>query len=304
MNTLIGIFVNNILPVFLVVGTGALLGVTIRPDVKALSRTTFYVLTPCVVFSGLIRSRLTGAETQQVALFATLATLLTAALAWLVATVLGWRGTRRRALTLPVLSVNAGNFGLSVVLFAFGQEAQARAMVYFAASAVIGNSLGVALAAGGRSWRQMFLNVAKVPMIYATIIALALNAIGNVQIPAVLMKPIELLGGAGVPMLLIVLGLQLVKSAAALRLHVATISVATVLRLLVAPVIAIGVAWVTGVRGVTRQACMLEASMPAGVTSTILALEYNLDPEVVAGTVFISTLFSALTLSVLIWALP
>ena len=112
MKTLIGIFVNNILPVFLVVGTGALLGVTIRPDVKAISRTVFYVLTPCVIFSGLIRSRLTGAETQQVALFAALATLLTAGLAWLVATLFGWRGTRRRALTLPVLSVNAGNFGL------------------------------------------------------------------------------------------------------------------------------------------------------------------------------------------------
>jgi malate permease and related proteins len=304
VNTLIAIFVNNILPVFLVVGTGALLGVTIRPDVKALSRTVFYVLTPCVIFSGLIRSQLTGAETQQVALFAALATLLTAGLAWLVATLFGWRGTRRRALTLPVLSVNAGNFGLSVVLFAYGQEAQARAMVYFAASAVIANSLGVALAAGGGSWRQMLLNVARVPMIYATIAALVLNAIGTIEIPAVLMKPIELLGGAAVPMLLLVLGLQLVNSYERLRLHLSTITVATVLRLLVAPVIAIGVAWLTGVQGITRRACMLEASMPAGVTSTILALEYDLEPEVVTGTVFVSTLFSALTLSIVIWAMP
>jgi len=304
VKTLIGIFVNNILPVFLVVGTGALLGVTIRPDVKAISRTVFYVLTPCVIFSGLIRSRLTGAETQQVALFAALATLLTAGLAWLMATLFGWRGTRRRALTLPVLSVNAGNFGLSVVLFAYGQEAQARAMVYFAASAVIANSLGVALAAGGGSWRQMLLNVARVPMIYATIAALVLNTIGTVEIPAVLMKPIELLGGAAVPMLLLVLGLQLVNSYERLRLHASTITVATVLRLLVAPLIAIGVAWLTGVQGLTRRACMLEASMPAGVTSTILALEYDLEPEVVTGTVFVSTLFSALTLSIVIWAMP
>jgi predicted permease len=44
--------------------------------------------------------------------------------------------------------------------------------------------------------------------------------------------------------------------------------------------------------------------MPAGVTSTILALEYDLEPEVVTGTVFVSTLFSALTLSLVIWAMP
>ena len=150
----------------------------------------------------------------------------------------------------------------------------------------------------------MLLNVARVPIIYATIVALVLNAIGTIEIPAVLMKPIELLGGAAVPMLLLVLGLQLVKSAEKLRLHVSTITVATVLRLLVAPLIAIGVVWLTGVQGITRRACMLEASMPAGVTSTILALEYDLEPEVVTGTVFVSTLCSALTLSIVIWAMP
>jgi predicted permease len=36
------------------------------------------------------------------------------------------------------------------------------------------------------------------------------------------------------------------------------------------------------------------------VTGTILALEYDLEPELMTGTVFFSTLCSALTLSLLI----
>jgi predicted permease len=297
---LLSIFANNILPAFLVVGVGALLSVTVRPDVKAISRTTFYAITPCLIFSGLVRTQLTGSEVQQVALFAALATLSTAALAWLVGFLLRWDSRRIRALILPVMSVNAGNMGLSVVLLAFGEQAQARALIYFVASAVIGNSLGVAIAAGGGSWRQVLGNVARVPMIYATAAALLLNAFPQVHVPELLMQPIELLGRAAVPLMLLVLGLQLGRSAGTVRSHAASISLATVLRLLVAPVFAFVIARITRVQGVTWQASILEASMPAGVTSTIVALEYDLEPEAVTGTVFISTLCSAFTLSVLI----
>ena len=101
MSILLAIFVDNLLPVFIVIGAGVLLGVTLRPDVKAVSRTTFYTLTPCLIFSGLLNTPLTGDETQQVAAFAILATLTMAAVAWLIATVLGWRDKRRRALVLP-----------------------------------------------------------------------------------------------------------------------------------------------------------------------------------------------------------
>jgi predicted permease len=92
----------------------------------------------------------------------------------------------------------------------------------------------------------------------------------------------------------------LVKSVGTLRANVGPIALATVMRLLVAPLLGFAVAGLTQVEGLTRQASLLEASMPAGVTSTILALEYDLEPEVVTGTVFFSTLISALTLSVLI----
>ena len=59
---LVTIFVNNLLPVFFVIGVGLLLGVTLRPNVKAISRTTFYALTPCLIFSGLTDTPLDGAE--------------------------------------------------------------------------------------------------------------------------------------------------------------------------------------------------------------------------------------------------
>ena len=296
---LVTIFVNNLLPVFFVIGVGLLLGVTLRPNVKAVSRTTFYALTPCLIFSGLTDTPLDGAEAQQVALFAVLATLLTALAAWLIATVLGWRGKHRRALVLPVLVINTGNFGLSVVLFAFGPEAQARAMIYFVTTAVMAASVGVAFAAGGSSWRKVLSNLARIPLLWAAVGALVVGGLG-VQVPDLPMRPIKLLGGAAVPMMLLILGLQLASSVQSLRRSMGSILLASALRLLIAPVLAIPVAMVTGIEGLTYQACMLEASMPAGVTSTVISLEYDLEPEVVTGTVFFSTLCSAVTLAVVI----
>ena len=73
MTLLLNIFLQNILPVFIVVGVGALLSVTVRPDVRSLSRTTFYVLGPCLIFTGLTRTPLSGSELQQIGLFALLA---------------------------------------------------------------------------------------------------------------------------------------------------------------------------------------------------------------------------------------
>lgn len=300
MTVLLNIFIQNLLPVFLVMGTGVLLGLTVRPNVKAISRTTFYALTPCLIFSGLTGTPLTGAEAQQVALFAVLATLAGMLVAWLAATLLGWRGQRRRALVLPVLVINTGNFGLSVVLFAFGPNAQARAMLYFVTTAVMASSLGVAVAAGGGTLRQVLGNLVRIPLLYAAVAALVVGAFPQFQVPELLMRPIELLGRAAVPMMLLILGLQLARSANSLRHNVGSIALSSFLRLVVAPALALPVAWLTGVDGLTFQACMLEAGMPAGVTSTVLSLEYDLAPDLVTGTVFFSTLCSAFTLSVLV----
>ena len=300
MSILFNIFVNNLLPIFIVIGAGALLGVTLSPNVKAISRTTFYTLTPCLIFSGLVGTPLAGTEAQQVAAFAAMATLATAAVGWVVASMLGWRDKRRRALLLPVLVVNTGNFGLSVVLFAFGPDAQARAMIYFVTTAVMASSIGVAVAAGGGTWRKVLSNLVRIPLLYAAIAALIVSAFEQIRVPALLMRPIQLMGNAATPMMLLILGLQLVRSASSLKSRIGSIALASALRLVIAPVVAIPIAWVTGVSGQTFQTCMLEASMPSGVTSTVLSLEYDLEPEVVTGTVFFSTLCSAVTLAIVI----
>ncbi|MEI9814262.1 MAG: AEC family transporter [Acidobacteriota bacterium] len=70
--------------------------------------------------------------------------------------------------------------------------------------------------------------------------------------------------------------------------------------LFIAPLVALGLAATFGITGPARQAAVILASMPVAVVTTILALEFQLEPEFVTSAVFISTVLSPLTLVPLI----
>ena len=67
-----------------------------------------------------------------------------------------------------------------------------------------------------------------------------------------------------------------------------------------APLIALGLTALLGVTGAARQSAVILSSMPVAVITTILALEFELDPEFVTSAVFLSTIASPLTLTPLI----
>jgi hypothetical protein len=53
---LLSVFVENILPIFIVAGIGFLIVRYLGADVRTLSRVTLYVLTPCLLFDVLVTS--------------------------------------------------------------------------------------------------------------------------------------------------------------------------------------------------------------------------------------------------------
>jgi predicted permease len=294
------IFYNNILPTMLAAGAGYGLGRRLHPDVRSISRLAFYVFSPCLVFSSLSHSELDGAEIGAIAMVALGTIALIAALA-------GAGGVAARlpraALTAFIVAAafgNAGNFGLAVNRFAFGETVVTRAVVYYAFSTLAVYTLGVGVAsAGKRSWRDIVLHGLTLPTTYALAAALVFRAAGWTA-PAPVDRAIVLLGQGAIPVMLILLGMQLAAVEHWPRSRVALIGAATLLQLVVAPAIALGLAGVLDLEGPVRQAVVLEAGMPAAVISTILATEYDLDTALVSATVVVSTLLSPLTLTPLI----
>jgi predicted permease len=296
------VLVNVVLPVFLVAGAAAVAHLRLRFEARTLSRIVFYLFGPALVFDSLTRSEASGSVFAQIAAAALLTILALWILGTIAARILRLEGTTQAAFLVAVLLMNAGNFGLSVNLFAFGEAGLSLASLYFTVSAVVSSSLGAYLSARGRSTvRQALRRAAGVPFVYAAALGLIFN-LGGVTMPEPLSKAIHLLGQASVPVMLAVLGVRLAETLQARQRiqHLPALGVATLLRLIVSPALAFAFASLVGLSGMARDVTVLESAMPTAVITTILATEFDSDPPFAALCVLVTTLVSLPTLTVLL----
>jgi predicted permease len=293
--TLFPIFASDILPIFVLAAIGFLLARYSAVDARPLSRVTFNALSPCLVFHLLVTSTISGVEFGRMALFCVMVMGSVGLLARLAAATLRLDRPMTIAMMLVVMFSNGGNYGLPVAMLAFGSQALAFASVYFVCSSVLTYTAGVFLAASGRrSVVQALRGVTRVPTIYA-VAAAGLVTWLRMPLPEAVLRPVALLSDAALPLMILVLGMQLERATRPERVSVVATAVA--LSLFVTPVLGWGFARLLGFEGAAFQAAVIQASMPAAVVTTILALQYEVAPSFVTSVVVISTLLSPFTLT-------
>jgi predicted permease len=295
---LLEIFANDLLPVFAIAGAGFLLARLAGVQVQAVSRLTLHVLAPALVFDVLVSSTLDAAQSSRMAFFYLLVAGSAAMMARLAAIPLKLDRRTLSAFMLVVVSSNSGNYGLPVTLLAFGREALAFASVYFVCSAIFSYTGGVLLAASGRrSVRDAVAGLFRVPAFYGAMAALITMGVG-LNVPIIVMRPISMLSDAALPLMILVLGMQIERATMPERPLV--VAAAVLVSLVLTPLAAVGWAHLVGLRGPAFQAGVLQSSMPTAVMTTILALEFDAEPQFVTSVVCIATLLSPLTVTLLI----
>lgn len=261
-------------------------------DTEFVTRLVLYLGGPCLIFESLTRYDLPVAQIAEQALAALTVVALVAAVATALARLLGWS---LASTVPPVMFPNAGNLGLPLSLFAFGQEALALAVPYFAVTSVLQHTLGQRIAAGsGRGWRA-FLT----PNVLAVAAAVAVKAAG-LQVPLFLANTIGLVGDLTIPLMLLALGVALGRLAVRrLGLGLAL----ALLRLGLGLAAGLAVAWAFGLEGNARSVLILLSAMPVAVFTYLFAARYGRDSDVVAAAVVLSTFISFASLPLLLWYL-
>ena len=294
---LASILVNIIAPIILVAAVGFVLARVLDLDARSLSRTTLYFFTPALIFGAAYRTQFTG-EYVAISVFAVIITALMGIITWLLIKIMRYDRLTGSAFALGVLFVNAGNYGLPLILFAYGQAGLDRAAIYFAITAVLSQTLAIFIAARGRaSARDALLNVLKMPLVYAVVLGLGFHWIG-LTVPDPIMKSVDLAASAAVSVMLVILGIELAR--VTLGNDHLTIGLATIAKLVITPLVAFPLAALVGLQGVGRAVSIIEASMPTAVMASIVAVEFDARPKLVTGIVFASTMFSIITLTVLL----
>ena len=227
--------------------------------------------------------------------------MLTAGLiAWLLIRFTRLNRELQTGIVLTAMQPNCGNFGLPIILFAFGQEALVHASVFFTANLIFMYTVGVFVASmGSAGLRTALLNLIKMPAVYGVLVSIVMAQMGW-RLPLPLERSISLLGQATIPSMLLLLGIQL--QGAQWNLKFKALSFATVMRLISGPIVGLVICLLLGVKGPAFQAGVAQSAMPPAVFNIILASEYKLEPTFVSSAVFIMTLLSPLTLTpILYW---
>ena len=253
------------------------------------TRSTVYVLTPCLVFATMTGLDISLAAYGQVAL-ATIMILVSVGLLGIL--FLKLRKLPLRAFLPPILISNSGNLGLPLGLFAFGETGLALAIASYTIYALVQYTVGQLIAAGKFSYRI----VVRQPLIYSAILSIMFLMTATTP-PEWALNTTELIGGAAIPLNLLALGVALA------RLNVSSLQnsiYVSVLRLGLGLLLALAVTEALDLDPVTRGVVILQSAGPAALFSYLWAQLYGNSPEQVAGVIMVSTLISLATLPLLL----
>ena len=309
--SLLGIFATAILPIVGVAAIGFGLGRYKGVEADALNTITVYVLGPALVVHSLATSQLTGGTILGVVAAVGLFTAAMIAVGEVVGRVTGYREPLLGAFVLVSAFPNTGNYGIPLADFVFGPTGRGVAVLVTALQAVMLYTVGIYIAARGGESDPLtdMKRVFGLPFVYAVVVALAARWLGVVP-PAnsTLMETLALTGNASIPVMLLILGIQLSSVDAEGTLW--PVGVASALRLVFAPVVAVGAVLLVGFENPTvARAVIVLLAAPTGVTTIILVgafstAESGFDPgEFTSATVFVTTVVSVVTVTGLIAAL-
>lgn len=295
MSVFFAVLTQNILPIALVASLGFALRRRFAVPPGALNSVVFNVFSPCLVFSALVGSQLPGEELLQLAAFSTISILIVGGLAVALARLLRLDRAATAAVVIVSMFANGGNYGLTLLQLRYGDAGLSRGVVYFVTSTVIFYTLGVFIASLGRlTWREALARMVRVPAFYAALLAVLVYGL-HIPIPKPIMSGVTIAGQGAIPVMLIILGMQIADMRRGeTRSYVWP---AVGLRLLVGPLVGLGVAAALGLAGVGRSAMIIEMGMPPAVFCLILATEFGLPTAAVARIVVFATLLSPFTIA-------
>ncbi len=303
------ILLNNIVPVFTLILVGFGLGRKFDLDVFTLSKLNFYVFVPSFILVSLYTTDIPW-EMLSVIAFTVLLLGLSFGISTVVGRLRGHSTGLSSAFKNSVMFYNSGNIGLPLITLVFSnppfEGAGVLSLVVTAQIMVLviqnitTNTFGIYNA--GRAtlrWQQSLVTVLKMPTIYAIPTALLFKVLPVDLARAPFWPALEHARGGLIAVALVTLGVQLSRTKIRVTNH--EVYWAAALRLLVGPAMAWALLHVLGLQGALAQALLISSAVPTSVNSALIAVEMGNHSGFASQVVMVSTLFSALTLTLVIF---
>ncbi len=291
---------QQVLVLFILIFCGFVLGKTgvmNEKGAKVCADIALILATPCVIIQSFMR------EYRPEMLLNLLKALLIAFLIHLLAigvAHLVYRKTDAKAkvFRLSVVLSNAGFMALPLQQAVLGEEGVFYGAVYVAVFNLVFWSYGVmTMGSSGQklSVKKLLVNPGTIGIVFGLILF-----VGRITLPEVLGAPVRHLASLNTPLPMLFAGYYLSKIEMSTAIRQKSYYGVIVLRLIAVPVVCIALMYLCGVRGVLLTSMAIASTAPVAVGVSMLSGRYGQDTESAVNLVALSTLFSVITMPVLV----
>ncbi len=200
---------------------------------------------------------------------------------------------------LTVIMMSSTAFiGFPVILGIFGNDGLIRAIFCDINTNIMLILLNIILLfIFGGDIKKVIKKVITLPLLWALILGFTFNLL-NIQIGEVVLSSLSYLKAATIPLILISLGLSIDFSG--LTRDLKMVSLVSIIKLVINPIIAIGIFYLLGINRFEFTIGIIQSAMPCAMFTLAFAIDYDLDVKLSSDCIIISMIISLITLPILI----
>lgn len=278
---------SSILPSFLVIFVGYLVGKVFSPDPVGLAgRVAAWVMVPVVTFTFLNEYTPSFTQLRDFGLGVAVIFLFFYFFSRLFK-------EKRDIVLVSSVAANVGYLGYPILLALWGEKALALGVVYAALNIIMFSTVLPVFLGEKASFKNLF----SLPYIYALSAGFLTGRLGwsYKELPPFLLNAITMLRSSAIPYLLLYVGLSMSK--VKFEKGVTKFGfLVTVSKLILAPAVALLFALLYGLEGVVGKVFVLETAMPVAINTVVIVSALRGDAETVGFGVAITTFFAMFTL--------
>jgi len=271
---------------------------------KKANNLAFSALLPVLLFNNIYKSNISDAFNIKLIIFAVSIVLFIVGILFIIVQKLEKDNRNRGIIIQALYRSNFVIFGIPLSMNLFGEASLGTVTTLAAIIIPLYNFLAVIIldwySKDKSNYKKVIISILKNPLIIGSLIGILFVAL-NIKLPKSIEKTVSDIAAMATPLALMVLGGDIkIKN---ISKNFKYISLITIVKLLIIPLFVIITALSFGFKGVELGALFSMVAPSISVSSYTMALQYDCNSELAGQLVFISTLFSPLTIFIFIFAL-
>jgi malate permease and related proteins len=290
-----------VLPVFAIFAIGFIGQKVIGFETQSLSTMALYLMSPFLVFRTFYETTLTKTYGYML-IYTLILCFVLIGLVYLISYFKKYNMRETCGVILASAFMNNGNYGTPVALFAFGAAGLDYAVVLMVIQQLVMCTVGIYYAAKGSpesdGVSSALRAVVRMPIVYGAIAGVIFHQL-HIEIGGSVAQALDLVADSAIPTIMIILGMQLAKISLR-NVQIEKLTYSLLLKLFVSPLVAFGITLFLPIDDMLKAIMILMAAMPSAANTTMYALQFGTEPDFVSSATLVSTLFSLITLPVLL----